>query len=349
MKQPYISLTLLGLVSVSLFAASCDPQARLMSMMRDQGLTLLRPARDYVQVAGLVVVPKQGAPEYVDPLDPVPSGNGTVVDIKAIIASQSQQNTTGVGTALTGLAQLVSLPVGLKFSRTSTVTLGQIDMRGKRLISNGVAAIAAGKMTSAEAKNDINAGGRVFVVQEVYTATKLNLVNSSNTALDLTLASGKALPECGPGAADKSSDQGKNATTPKPAGEAKSDEGRAAAGAKTAPAPPAAGSSNDAKSNNKSKDSESPAAKSNADDSKGVAVQLCRLSQNTVAFTSAAPIPFAVRLAELQLNNGGISVKRGAFKLPQSLGSTEVEQTTATLPNDTIGRLRHRRVQTSGR
>lgn len=50
-------LFLAGIILVS-----CDdPEKAAMQVFTDQGLVLLRPARDYVKVGGIVVLPQEGS------------------------------------------------------------------------------------------------------------------------------------------------------------------------------------------------------------------------------------------------------------------------------------------------
>jgi hypothetical protein len=70
-------------VFAGIILVSCDdPEQAAMKVFTDQGLVLLRPARDYVKVGGIVVLPKNGQPEYLDPYNDVSSNPKNYVDFK---------------------------------------------------------------------------------------------------------------------------------------------------------------------------------------------------------------------------------------------------------------------------
>ena len=45
---------------------SCDPQKDALKLFQQQGLTVLEPARDYIALGGIFVVPSSGNPVYLD-------------------------------------------------------------------------------------------------------------------------------------------------------------------------------------------------------------------------------------------------------------------------------------------
>src|SRR5262245_12132598 len=67
------AVALMSACAISLSAASCDPERSTQDLFRRQGLNLLKPARDYIRIGGLVVRKGNGPMEYIDPLDPVPA------------------------------------------------------------------------------------------------------------------------------------------------------------------------------------------------------------------------------------------------------------------------------------
>jgi hypothetical protein len=357
-----LTVLVASFVSVVSTQSCGDPEQIVMKIMSDQGLTLLRPARDYVRVGGIVVMPKKGNPDYVDPLDSVPTENGNVVDIKTIIAGQTRNGATGLGVAVAALGKLVALPLGLTYTAGRQVTLSQMDLAGNRLISKGVNTLATAPETSKLAKAEIANGSRVFIVQEVHTGTRLSLSNTSNLSLGISLGTAGPVPTCTPAPAKTDDQSGKNGatnpstgrnpqagTTPSPSDSgAKSQSGagkatpQASGDKPSAPASNAATKPGSGAPADQSAQSKAPTDNNSGGD-KSNSVGLCHNTDATLTVTSMSPIGFAVRLTELQVVSGIVSVKYGSFKFPSSLGTSDAERGTATLTGSALQSLQRRR------
>jgi hypothetical protein len=291
------------LVAPAVFAQACDPEQAAMNVFKKQGLVVLKPARDYVAPGGLVSL-KSGAPRYREPLDDVPTDPRVAVKFRSVIMEEAGNRTVGLGLALDKLTGIVPMPVGVAVDTSRSVSLAQIDTTGVRLVADAVDAQIIKAKTAAKIKELISGGSRVFIVQEVYSGSSLDLKATTNAALNVSLGAAgeaKACDAAANGSAGKSTDEASVPKGSKPQNSA----------AKSAP-PGAA------------------AAETSTAGSMGIGVQVCKAGSATLRMKAENPIPFAVRLAEVELKNGMPSIKEGKFKFPTSLGDSKVEKLTST-------------------
>jgi hypothetical protein len=95
-----VSALALLLAVLTIALVSCDAEKDALTLFSDQGLNLLRPARDYIQPGGMVFLVKGGPAEYDDPADPVTAEKGNLTDFKAVILSQTKNKTSAFSAAL---------------------------------------------------------------------------------------------------------------------------------------------------------------------------------------------------------------------------------------------------------
>jgi hypothetical protein len=209
-------------MSGALAAQGCNPEAAAMKIIREQGLVVLKPARSYIRVGGIVSV-KQNAPRYRDPLDPVPTDNNPDSNVRQIVMAQSAKSSTNVGLALKGLGSIIPIPVGLNVGADRQVSLAQTNTSGVRIPSAALDAQILKPNTAAKIRELLNGGSKVYLVEEVHSGTSIDLAASNKTALIVSLG-GAALEQCGAakedgkekGAGDAKSDETKKAETSKP-------------------------------------------------------------------------------------------------------------------------------------
>jgi hypothetical protein len=307
--------------AVAVVLLSCDPEKDALGIFTHQGLVVLRPARDYIKVGGIVVLPKHGGPEYLDPYNDVSSDPTTYVDFKAVILGQTKNQATGLETALSGLTSVMPLSAKLGYKSGQTVQLSQIDTGGRRILTRTVNSLLKEKATGDELRSLLNEPGneyRAFVVQEVYTGKSITLKTDSNNSLDVSYGGGGSLPDCS-SPKDSGSSTGKTGSAGRSPGKPTStnDTKASSAAAKTLASPP----------------STKTTAGTGASSGPSVSLGACKSGDFALTLQSQDPIPFAVRLNEIILSNGVLSVKYGDFKFPPtSLGSgEEVEKATAVL------------------
>lgn len=324
----HAALPLAAAITIILMTSGCnDPEREALRIFHDQGLTLLRPARSYVTAGGLVVLPRGGHPEYLDPFDQMPSEPGTYVDFKAIIAGETYKKSTGFSVALNGLGKVVSLPADLTYSGAQDVQLSQIETSGKRLVTGVVNALIAKKATGEAIHQQLAQGNRVFVVQEIYTGTGIELKSSTKTILDASYGTKGSVPNCASATAEPDTTKGEGSKSAPPASSS-------AATSKDSPAAEKPNSDTKAPQSNADAKQKGPSAKSSAAANKqattgsGVSIGACKSTAYSLTLKSKDDIPFAVRLNEVILGNGGLVVNYGSFQFPQSLGNAEVEQAT---------------------
>jgi hypothetical protein len=274
------------LALIAPLSAQCNPQTAALRLFKNQGLNLLKPARDYILPGGLVVLAKGSAPQYMDPFDPVPDEQGTLIDFKATIMNEVQKNTTGISAAFDFVRTVIPMPFSLTFGSNTTVTLAQIDTSGRRLRTPALLKFVNTASTSGVVSQHLISGARVFVVQEIYSGTSLDLASTTKQSLNVTFADGKTVPPCG---SEKS--EGTSAKT-------------SATDTTKAGAEPAAGQKPDNQGST-------------------LAVATCRNGDFALRFSTKNAIPFAVRLAELQGTAGKIALKPGTT-MTLTLGKDEV-------------------------
>jgi hypothetical protein len=292
-------------------AASCDARARALDLFKEQGLNLLQPARDYIVPGGLFVVARGAKPNYEDPRDPVAPESGNLTDFRAVILQQTATHSTSFGGALALAATVLPFNVGLRGN--SEVRLGQIQTTGVRLRTDAVEALIEKARTREAIKTQLSQGRRVFVVQEIYKATSLNLQAANNKALDVTYNDQRAIAECkeavlkGSEASPSPSVKPTDATSPKNEAKPTAKDAKPE-GAKTPAASPSPG------------ESKPSAAASPKPASGGVAA--CRSGQFELTLSITDPIPFAVRLVELE-RKGDLVRRKPGGTLSTTLGNNQ--------------------------
>jgi hypothetical protein len=306
------------LVAIAISAAQngCNAQSAAYSLFTKQGLNLLRPARDYIQPGGMVFVPKKGNPEYEDPKDDVASEKGNLTDFRASILEETANKKAGLGAALSLATTIVPMPISAGAQSGQQVSLKQIDTTGVRLNTDALDRLIGAPNTSKAAAEELQSGMRVFVVQEIYKATSLDLHAEDDKAFNLHFNDGKAVADCK--LAGQSSDTKSNTTTKgnksSSSGTNTTDSSSTGSASKAESAGSAATDSNGQTKTN------SP---SSAQSKLGAGIALCVADDYTLKLQTKDPIPFAVRLAELKLSGGTVVRDRGAV-LKGTLGPGEI-------------------------
>jgi hypothetical protein len=319
------SLLVALVIATTCFTACDDPQKAILKVFTDEGLSLLEPARSYIKLGGIFAVPKHGQIVYFDPYDTIPSDPGTATDFSAIVEKQSTSQSTGISVAMSLLAQLIKLPVGLTFDTSKTVKLDQIDTGGTRYSSDKIDALLASANTAKKLNSLLgsNDGTRVYLVQELYTAKSLSITTTDNTSLSASLGAAGKVPSCSSGS--------NSGSTTKPTTGANQATGNASTNGSNA----GNSSSNQAtktKTNSTTKSQQNP---TNSSSSKGVSFGACHDVDSSLSFTSKTDIPFAVRLNEIYIApDKTLSVRVNGFTLPNhALGTTDTKASTWIDPN----------------
>jgi hypothetical protein len=184
-------MTLFGFV-VLFGGQACDPRAAARRVFTDQGLHVLTPARTYIELGGIVVVPSSGAPYYVDRLDSLPSGaTDKAVDFVAVLLKESLKQTTGLGSAVSALQSVIPVPLNVQFDRTQVVELAQVDASGSRLRIPTVQSLVQLPGTQKWISDELSRKARTFVIYEVYAAKSLSVKTENNNALKIGLQVGE--------------------------------------------------------------------------------------------------------------------------------------------------------------
>jgi hypothetical protein len=327
-------LGLLGfLIAFAMSAAQvgCNAQSAAFDLFSRQGLNLLRPARDYIQPGGMVFVPKKGNPVYEEPKDDVAPEKGNLIDFRANILEETANKKAGLSAALTLAATIIPMPISAGAQSNKHVTLKQIDTTGVRLSTNALDGLIAAPNTSKAAAAAIPRGTRVFVVQEVYKTTSLDLHAEDGKAFNLNFNDGKAVADCKlAGSGDKKPDNSKNDTKkPAPGNDTKDS---ATSGANKA----------DSKgTNTKSKGQSSTPLSASAASKLGAGIAVCVADDYTLKLRTKEPITFAVRLAELELSDQKTVQRNRGSVLKQTLGGEG--EISASLINDKEPAIDHMR------
>src|SRR5258708_6105320 len=156
---------------------------------------LLKPARDTVKVGGYFVqASKGGLPSYYDPIAPEVSAEAAS-PLSDILYAESQKKTTTLDSGLMLMRQLLSMPGGLTYRGTQEVTLSQIKTSGTRLDTNQINRL----LNSRDVKGALvtwmhRKGWRVYVVQEVLTASEFSVISSGGQTLDFVVAGAPPAP-----------------------------------------------------------------------------------------------------------------------------------------------------------
>jgi hypothetical protein len=326
-----------ALVLSSAALISCDAQKDALTLFSRQGLNLLRPARDYIKPGGMIFIAKGGVPEYDDPADRVVADKDNLTDFRAAILAETSNKTTGFSAALS-LAQSI-MPLSLKAGAqtSSQASLKGIDTTGVRLSTQDLDKLIAKPNTSQAAATELPRGTRVFVVQEIYKATSLDLEAKDSKSFDLTYNDGTAVANCkDTGAPQKpASDSSKPET--KNGGQSTAG-GNAQSGS---PAKPAA---------KKPSDTQKPQAGTNKPSGQsattppkiGAGVAVCVADDFSLKFQTKDPIPFAVRIAELELVGGVVRRRRSAKPFVGTLGNGEISGSLVDDQSPVIGDLKKR-------
>ncbi len=293
-------------VSLLVVVGGCDSVDKAAKkIMADQGLTLLQPARDYIALGGIVSVPGSGRAQYEDPYDTLPNGNGTYSSFNAIISQNAKNQSIGIDAAVGSLGNFVTLPASISgvVNHSSSVKLSQIDTGGTRYTTQIIAALLTRTATSDAIKADLQSGVRVFVIQEVYTATSFSITSSNSTSIAAAAGGSAPSPQCSATASGGSGSGGSGSGGSGSAGSGSAGSGSAGSGS---------GGSGSAGSG-----------------SAPISLGLCWGGNSSLSFTTDHPIPFAVRLNEVVVGPGGVlQIKKGNFKLPlNTLGSDSVADT----------------------
>jgi len=297
-----------------------------------QGLTVLEPARDYIALGGIFVLPTHGkTPSYIDPWNTLP---GPVASpFNAVVMQQSAGMSAGLAATVGTLGGLVSIPAGLKFNNSKQVQLAQIDSSGIRYTSQLVAALIKMPETRDAIQSQLKDGNRVFVVQEVYSGKNLSLKSSDNSGLAAAVEGAASIPSCSSGSSTTSSANAPSGTTPKAA----TSETKVSA-TNTKPA------TNKAATTASGGGTTSAAGGTQGSSNVGISVGACWANNATLSFQSTNAIPFAVRLNEVVNGPGNLlQVKITGFTLPNTaLGNEDVAATTLMSPEDpTVSALIH--------
>jgi hypothetical protein len=288
----------------------------------------------------MVFVPKHGNPEYEEPKDEVAPEKGNLTDFRANILQETANTTTGLGAALTLAATVVSMPISAGAQSNRAVSLKGIDTTGVRLTTNALDKLIASSNTSQAAATELSRGFRVFIVQEIYKATSLELHAEDSRSLDLTLNNGKPVANCkqsgqssntNTGSGTSQTDQ-KN-TTPKTGGTSGSSTG---VNSRTENKATTAASKQEGQTGSTSS---TTSADTLSKLEAGIAV--CKADDFTLGLTTKEAIPFAVRLAELELAGGSVRRRRGSI-LQGTLGGDEISRALINDEAPVIGQLTRR-------
>jgi hypothetical protein len=329
-----------------LLLCSCDPQKDALALFTNQGLTVLKPARDYVALGGIFVIPHGGTPVYLDPYDSLPPTDASA--FHATIMQQSSSSSFGLDAAVGTLGGLVPIPAGLKFSHSKQVQLAQTDTTGTRYTSQMIAGIIKMPSTSAAIQGQLPPGGhnRVFIVQELYTGKSLSLKSSANDGLAASVEGAATIPNCS--STTSSDSTGKSGTT----GTGTTGTGTTGTGATgtgttgaTGTGTTGTGTTGAAGTGTTGTGTTGAGTKTGASSTSnvGISVGACWSDAATLSFKSDTAIPFAVRLNEIVLgpDKKTLQVKVTGFKLPNTALGGEDVAATVRISSDKFNGLVH--------
>lgn len=324
---------LLVAIAISVAQNGCNAQSAAYGLFAKQGLNLLRPARDYIKPGGMVFVPKKGIPVYEDPKDEVASDKGNLADFRASILQETENKKTGLGAALSLATTVIPVPISAGAQSSKQVSLKQIDTTGVRLNTDTLDKLIASPKTNKAATQELQRGMRVFVIQEIYEATSLDLQAEDNKAFDLHLNDGKAVADC------KQTGQSGDSTS-----DSKTSDNKNTSSGTTGKDGSSSGAAN--KSTNQgaatSGKGQSQANPSSSTQPKlGAGVAFCVADNFTLKLTTKEPIPFAVRLAELELSQGTVQRNRGSI-FKGTLGGNEISAALVDKQKPTLDGLKRR-------
>ena len=311
-----------------LVLTSCNPQGETLKLFARQGLNILEPARDYIKLGGIFVLPSNGRPAYLDPYDSISGAEGSPSSIREIIEQQAGNNSANAEAVLGTLGNLVLIPAGIQFSHGTQFQLDQIDASGTRYSSQAMEALIRKPSTNAALHKWLKGGTRVFVVQEVVAAKSLSVKSSSNTGLAGSIEGSTAIPNCAssapaPSATSALSGASGNGSSPTGMTASSSKNAGTSAGGQPTAVPPTPG--NVVGSGGGQKNSTSGAGTASGtqkptntgSSNSGISVGVCLANQFTLSFQTDNPIPFAVRLNEVVVGQGDVlSIKVTGFQPP---------------------------------
>ncbi len=317
----------------------CNPEQATLNLFRRQGLNLLKPARDYIKVGGLMVKGKRV--DYIDPFDAPPGNTGGGSAFTAIILTEARQSTAGFDLAVGMVRALLPGSADVAGESNTQLKLDQINATGKRLTYQELDDLLLQPATAAQIRTELKQGREVFFVQEVYSAEEVQVSASDRRALRVKYGDGSAVRDCEttpptgaktdqaksggekPGEAQGGKKEG--AEGGKAPEQAAAEKGAATAdkGAQPDKAPKQA-AGQDASTGGKGKETAGQAA---AGDSKpSVTFGLCRAGSYTLKFKSATPgqyMPFAVRLRQVEIRDGQLALRNGTVTISGALGGEE--------------------------
>jgi hypothetical protein len=328
------SVGILVPLTVSLLIASCDVQKDALALFGNQGLNLLRPARDYIKPGGLIFIQKGGTPDYENPKDPISSDAGNLTDFQAAILEETLNKSTGLGVAFS-LAKSVVPSISADFQNDRAVSLKGIDTTGSRLDTDPLDKLIAATNTSKAAaswlgsKDAKSKGKRVFVVQEIYKANSLDLHADDNKKLDLKLGDQSAVVNC-----QKAGDGSGNSSSGASTGSSQNKQNSSSDNSSS--------NSSSASTSQKNSANKNGTGKTKANTSQlpglsnlGVGVAGCMSDDYTLKLQTKNPIPFAVRLAELELSNGTVQRIKSGKVYTGTLGPKTQEISGSLVDQDT--------------
>lgn len=304
-------------------SSACDPDKGVRKIFESQHLHVLIPLRSYIEVGGLVVVPKGGDPYYYDRLDTIPNtASDMVVDFNGVIGSQSRRQTAGFGAVLRELQKLVNAPVSFRFEAKQDVEMGQIDSSGTRLkIPAAQSLVQTGETKKWITQELARKSSKVYVVLEVWKARTLSVRASRGFELKVELPvggeSGRGTASPAPTSAQPGSTAsaaavpGASASTQQSPTATTTKSGAAVCGPTATPTPASAGS-----------------------DDKPLPAFWKRSSTTEIVLCGGNEYPFAVRVAEVIADQNGLLLQPGNWRFPGALGAgDDVERYTAYINN----------------
>jgi hypothetical protein len=295
----FVSLGVVAFTVISFAQVGCDARAAALKLFASKGLNLLNPARDYIQPGGLVFLAKGGVPQYDDPADPVTPEPGNLINFQSDIMQETQTKTSKLSAALFFATSIIPNSISASLENDNDVSLKEIATTGVRLNTNALDELIAQPNTKRSAYDALDPKGnvRVFVVQEVYKAKSLDLSASPTKALSLKYDNGDVVADCSTANnSDKTNDSStKSDTTPK------TSDATTKKNDTTSNAPAKATDSGSKGAGN------TPAAPDGTSKLQA-GLAACISDKYTLKMNATDPIPFAVRLAELE--RYGTSVRR---------------------------------------
>ncbi len=348
MRLSIVCIALLA-TTAPIIAQGCDVRKQALSIFGKQGLNLLRPARDYVVPGGLVFIGKNGVAEYDDPIERVVTEPGNLTNFRAVILQETQKKSTGFATAMDLTNWILPAPIGLRSSSNREVTLAGIETTGIRLQTTAVDNLIKRASTAKATVPELKRGLRVFVVQEIYKATSVDLRATSATRLDIAFNDGSAVATCAGGKPEEpkatASTGGSKAGDTKGPDEQRTDT--KAAETKVGEAKAATAKAQNTTTKPAATDPAGVPAQKAGDSSNGkalpsIGVSVCSDQEYTLRLRADNPIPFAVRLAELEIGGGQLRRRRGVASMNTSLGAGEIAAARISDAEPIVDNLSHR-------